>query len=217
MPNQVTSMRRAPEGGQDEGGARRPAPPGPARRPRTTSAPSRRSRIAADADEEQQPVGHRVEDLARASTPGRSGGRCSRRPSRWCRGRRAARRPPARSSRPNSSQRNTGRQHSRTTEMTLGIVRMRSAPPSCSSPALSATALDGLRCALDGRRIFTRIIDGEHPGPVRVARRPRASPSCRSPRSRPGHTLVVPDRRGRPLDRPRPPTLAAHLHRRSPS
>ena len=49
---------------------------------------------AADADEEQQPVGHRVEDLAQRRRPGGSGGRCSRRSSRWCRARRAGRRRP---------------------------------------------------------------------------------------------------------------------------
>ena len=47
-------------------------------------------RMATTPDDEQEPVGDRVEDLAERSTPGRSGGRCSRRPSRWRRGRRAA-------------------------------------------------------------------------------------------------------------------------------
>ena len=90
LPNQVTSMRLAPSGGQADAWrpttktsraittqqnhtGRRSVDRGCRRRPRRTAAGRRPGRGS-----------------CRGSTPGGSGGRCSRRPSRWPRARRAA-------------------------------------------------------------------------------------------------------------------------------
>ena len=225
LPNQVTSMRRAPSGGQRERGARPRAPRGPARPRQNQSGHGAVDEDAADADEEQQPVGDRVEDLAEVGhlvevagdvavdpVGGPERRRAARPPRPGCPGRTAATGTPAGTA-------------SRTSVMTFGTVRIRSSSRRrCVGRCRSGTSADydleprhgrvapsTLAAPYDRRAmptIFTRIIAGELPGrfvwrddalrgvPDHRPIRHRAHPGrARSPRSTTGSTST---RRRRP-------------------
>ena len=113
LPYHVTSIRRTPMA------ARTSVPPATSTsRTRTATA----NQTGTRAVDEDAADGRRRTAAGRppgrgpcpARTPGGSGGRCSRRGSRWRRARRAARRPRPGSSWAKSSHRNTGSRHSRT-------------------------------------------------------------------------------------------------------
>ena len=108
LPSHWTSKRFMPSSVSDRQGRRRRAPRGRRRGCENHSGAPSAMMMAADADDEQEAVGGGVEHLAELATPGRSGGRCSRRPSRWRRGRPRRAAAATRLSRPNSSHRNSG-------------------------------------------------------------------------------------------------------------
>ena len=178
-------------------------------------------RMAADARRRTAAGRRPGRGSCRASTPGRSGGRCSRRPSRWRRGRRAAQ---AAASRFVLAEQQPEEQRQAAEADDGDDVRDREDPvarPSSPRPSMGATGSDRLRLGLDGHASSPASSTASCPAGSCGATT-GASPSFDRP-LRPGHTLVVPDRGGRPLDRPRPTTWRAHLmrgrppHRRAPA
>ena len=98
LPNQVTSMRRAPMAASTSVATATSDLPDERRATANHDGHRAVDEDGADADEEAGAGRRPGRGPCRASTPGGSGGRCSRRPSRWRRGRRAAQAAAARSS-----------------------------------------------------------------------------------------------------------------------
>ena len=231
LPNQVTSMRRAPRAASTS-----VVPPTRVSRTSTTTAnhtgtePS--TRMPPAAHEEQQAVGHRVEHLAQRPTPGAGGGRGSRRPSRWRPEPPAARRRPPGSRGRTAATGTAGRHARRASVMTFGSVKTPASPDGCATaagpvvaPAAVAAgggwAASSIRWCRVGPPPPSSTVHGDghavhqdhrgrDPRALRVARRPGRGVPHRRPH-RPGPHAGGADRRGRPLGRPAPrPGRAPH-------
>ena len=169
LPTQCTSMRRAPaaasasvtHGDHDLAGEDQDPEP-----PRDPVVDQEREH----ADEQQDPVGGRIEDLAELARPGRSGGRSSRRPSRSRRARRAGSPPP------------TGRRRRRAARGTSGRDRRGGPARSGSGPSThgsNTSAQSCVRAAVDEDRR-----PGDEAGGIGAEERGDCGRSPRAARSR---------------------------------
>ena len=138
LPYQVTSMRRAPRAASPPTATPTGRPPGPAPPGRTSSGHAVGDDDATDPDDEQEPVGDRVEDLAEVRHLVEVAGDVAVDPVGGAEDGEQQRGGQARLSWANSSHRNTGRHSRRTRVMTLGTVRMRSSPASAGVVVASA-------------------------------------------------------------------------------